>query len=159
LVGNRESIQEFHREYSRKVIITPKFIRMLWLKEQNLDEVKEILRFQKLEKFVRLSGNVYPNLVKVFLTNMWYEEDAIYSLVKGVDICIKDEVWLTVAGLRNAGIPVGRKHVTELAGLNKSQFFRTCPRNQQTESRSYSIGRLAVTPRILTFIVIWLLTP
>jgi len=50
--GNRESIQEFHKEYSRKVIIAPKFIRMLWLKEQNLDEVREILRFQKLEKFV-----------------------------------------------------------------------------------------------------------
>jgi len=28
-VGNQESMEEFHREYSRKAIITPKFIRML----------------------------------------------------------------------------------------------------------------------------------
>jgi len=32
-------------------------------------------------------------------------------------------------------------------------------RNQNIESRSYSVGGLAVTPRILAFIVIWLLTP
>ena len=29
---------------------------------------------EKLEKFVRLSENVYPDLVKVFLTNMWSDE-------------------------------------------------------------------------------------
>jgi len=116
---NRESSQEFHREYSRKVIITPKVIRMLWLKEHNLDEVREILRFQKLDKFVRLPGIVYPDLVKVFLTNLWYDDDGIYSQVKGVDMCINDEVWLIVTGLHNDGISVGRNHATELEGFNK----------------------------------------
>jgi len=57
-----------------------------------MDEIREALKFQKLEKYVRLSGNVYPDLVKVFLTNMWYDEEIIYSQVKGVDICINDEV-------------------------------------------------------------------
>jgi len=102
-VGNHESMEEYHKEYSRKAIIAPKFLRMLWLKEEKLDEVREALKFQRLEKFVRLSGNVYPDLVKVFLTNMWYDEDTIYSQVKGVDICINDEMWLAVAGLRNVG--------------------------------------------------------
>jgi len=74
-VGNHESMQEFHKDYSRKVIIAPKCLRMLWLKEEKLDEVREALKFQKLEKFVRLSGNIYPDLIKVFLTNMWYDED------------------------------------------------------------------------------------
>jgi len=32
-------------------------------------------------------------------------------------------------------------------------------RNPNNESRSYSVGGLAVTPHILAFIVIWLLTP
>jgi len=112
---------------------------MLWLKLKNLDEVREVLKFQKLKKFVRLSGNVYPDLVKVFLTNLWYDEDAIYSQVKRVDMCINDKVWLAVAGLRNDGILVGRSHVTEMEGFNKPPFFRTCLRNQQTESRSYSV--------------------
>jgi len=74
--GNCESMQEFHKDYSRKA---PKFLRMLWLKEEKLDEVKEVLKFQRLEKLLRLLGNVYPDLVKVFLTNMWYDEDTIYS--------------------------------------------------------------------------------
>jgi len=88
-VGNHESMQEFHRDYIRKTIIAPKFLRMLWLKEK-LDEVREALKFQKLENFMRLLKNVYPNLVTVFLTDMWYNEETIYSQVKGVDICIND---------------------------------------------------------------------
>jgi len=153
-IGNRESMQEFHKNYSRKVIIAPKFLRMLWLKEEKLDEVKEVLKFQRLEKLLKLSGNVYPNLVKVFLTNMWYDEDTIYSHVKGFDICINDEVWLTVVGLRNARIPVGRSYAVGLERFNKVQFFKSCLRNPNKESRSYSVGGLAVTPRILAFIVI-----
>jgi len=61
-----------------------------------LDEVREALKYQRLEKFIRLSETVYPDLVKVFLTNMWYDKDVIYSQVKGVDICINDGVWLPV---------------------------------------------------------------
>jgi len=67
--GNYESMEEYHREFIRKVIIAPKVLKMLWLKEK-LDDVREALRFKKLEKFVRLSINVFPDLVKVFLTNM-----------------------------------------------------------------------------------------
>jgi len=158
-VGNCESKQEFPKDYSRKAIITPNFLRMLWLKEEKLDEVKEVLKFQRLEKLLKLSGNMYPDLVKVFLTNIWYDEDIIYSQVKGVDICINDEVWLAIVGLRNAGIPVGRSHAVRLERFNKVQFFKSCLRNPNTKSRSYLVGGLAVTPRILAFIVIWLLTP
>jgi len=78
-----------------------------------------------LEKFVRLSGNVYLDLVKVFLKNMWYNEETIYSQVKRVDICINHEVWLPVDRLCNAGIPVGRSHEVSLKGFNKPQFFRS----------------------------------
>jgi len=43
--GNHESMEEYHKEYSKKAIITPKFLRMLWLKEEKLDEVREALKF------------------------------------------------------------------------------------------------------------------
>jgi len=71
--SNQENMEECHREYSRKAIIAPKFIKMLWLKEEKLDEVRETLKFQRLEKFVKLSGNICLDLVKVFLINMWYD--------------------------------------------------------------------------------------
>jgi len=89
---------------------------------------------------------------------MWSDEEAIYSQVKGIDICINDDVWLAVARLRNAGIPIGKNNIVGLERFNKAQFFKSCLRNPNNECRSYSVGGLAVTPRILAFIVIWLLT-
>jgi len=152
--GNYERMEEYHKSFSRKVVIAPKVLKMLWLKEEKLNDVREALRFQKLEKFVRLSENVYRDLVKVFLTNMWSDEEAIYSQVKGIDICINDDVWLEVAGLRNVGVAIGKNNTVGLEMFNKAQFFKSCLRNPNNESRSYSVGRLAVTPRILAFIVI-----
>ena len=90
--GNKESMEEYHREYSRKAFVSPKFLRMEFLRNENLSEVADVLKFQKLEKFVKLSGNIYLNLVKVLLTNMWIDEVVIYSQVKGVNIAIIDEV-------------------------------------------------------------------
>jgi len=64
--GNYVSIGEYHKAFSRKVIVAPKVLKMLWLKEDKLDDVREALSFQKLEIFFRLFGNVYPVLFKVF---------------------------------------------------------------------------------------------
>ena len=43
--------------------------------------------------FLKLTGNTYLDLVKVFLTNMWHDEENLYSQVKGIDIAINEEVW------------------------------------------------------------------
>ena len=56
-------------------------------------------------------------------------------------------------------ILVGTSNIVGLEDFNKVQFFKSCLRNPNTESRSYYVGGLVVTPRILAFIVIWLLTP
>jgi len=92
---------------------------MEWLKEEKLDEIKDILRFQKLERFLKMFGNPYSGLVKVFLTNMWYNEDTIYSQVKRMDIAINEEVWLAVIGLWNDGVVVSRGNTTEVDNFNK----------------------------------------
>ena len=135
---NMESINEYHREFSHKTFVNPKFLRM---------------------KFVKLSGNIYPDLVKVFLTNMWIDDGVIYSQVEGVDMAITNEVWLSVAGLRDAGTIVSRANVADLGGFDKVQFFKTCLRNPNSSMRSYSVGGLSIIPRLLSYIVIWILTP
>ena len=106
--GNQESIEEYYKLYSKKIIITPKVLSLEWLKEEKLDEVCDMLKFQKLDKFLKLIGNTYPDSVTVFLTNMWYDEENLYSQVKGIDIAINEEVWLSVIGLRNDGATVSR---------------------------------------------------
>ena len=40
---------------------------------KKLDEVRDLLKYQKLEKFLKLFGNTYPNSIKVFLTNIWFD--------------------------------------------------------------------------------------
>ena len=67
---NQESIDDYYKLYSRKVIISPKMLSLDWLKEEKLGEVRNMLKFQKLDQFLKLTGNTYPYLVKVFLTNM-----------------------------------------------------------------------------------------
>jgi len=118
-ISNQENIDDYYRLYSRKVIISPKVLSMEWLKEEKLDEIKDILRFQKLERFLKMFGNPYSGLVKVFLTNMWYNEDTIYSQVKRMDIAINEEVWLAVIGLWNDGVVVSRGNTTEVDNFNK----------------------------------------
>jgi len=116
--GNMDNINEYHREFSQKKFVNPKFLRMEFLRNENLNQV-DILKFQKIERFVKLSGNIYPDLVKVFLTNMWIDDGVIYSQVKGVDMAITDEVWLSVVGLRDVGIIVSRANVADLGGFDK----------------------------------------
>ena len=71
-----------------------------------------------------MSENTYPDLVKVRLTNMWYNDETIYSQVKGVDMVINDEVWLAVVGLRNDGAIVSRGNTSNLGDFNKVQFYK-----------------------------------
>jgi len=96
-----------------------------WLREEKLDEVRDMLKFQKLDRFLKLTGNTYPDLVKVFLTNMWHDEENLYSQVKGIDIAINKEVWLSVTSLRNEGATVSRGNTSELGNFNKVQFYKS----------------------------------
>jgi len=50
-----------------------------------------------------MSGNIYPDLVRVFYTNLQIVGDNLCSHVKGVDLEITHEVWTTITGLKYAG--------------------------------------------------------
>jgi len=54
------------------------------MNEEKMDDVRELLKHQKLERILNLSGNLYPDLVKVFLFNFWFDDDVMYFQVKGV---------------------------------------------------------------------------
>jgi len=88
---------------------------------------------------------------------MWYGEVNLYSQVKGTDIAINEEVWLNVTSLRNYGATVSRGNTSELGNFNKVQFYKSCFRNQESASRTFNVGGIAATPRILAYIVIWVL--
>ncbi|KOM25718.1 hypothetical protein LR48_Vigan176s001400 [Vigna angularis] len=52
------------------------------------------------EWIVQMKGYYYPDLVKVFYTNLRVVNGVIHSRVKGVNITIDDNVWSDIAGLK-----------------------------------------------------------
>ena len=68
-MGEDEQIEEYLHETSRKMINNPKLVTFNWLKEHTLMEVRCLLKEQMLKRFLEMSRNIYPNLVRVFYTN------------------------------------------------------------------------------------------
>jgi len=72
-----------------------------------------------LKRFLELTGNIYPDLVKVFYTNFQFSNDSLISLVKGVDMVISSEVWSAVTGLKSSGLRINRGNLGIVEEFNK----------------------------------------
>jgi len=101
--GESELIDKYVHETSRKIVHTLKLVSFTSMKQQNLIMVRSLLKEQRLKRFLELSGNIYPNLVKVFYTNLQFNGDTLNSHVKGVDIVITNDVWAAITGLKFYG--------------------------------------------------------
>jgi len=64
--GESELIEKFLHETSRKIVNTPKLVSFTWMKQQNITMVRNLLKEQRLKRFLEMSINIYPDLVKVF---------------------------------------------------------------------------------------------
>ncbi|KOM47907.1 hypothetical protein LR48_Vigan07g161100 [Vigna angularis] len=62
------------------------------------------IAYQGLTDFVQMKGHCYPDLVKVFYTNLRVVNGVIHSRVKGFNITIDDNLWLDIAGLKVEGL-------------------------------------------------------
>ena len=133
-VGYEEEIASFMHEMSRKQINIPKVLEFSWMKEKKLEEPRELLKFQRLKPLLEIIGNVYPNLIKVFYTNVSLEGKNMISSVKGVTMLITSEVWSNTAGLKHFGVKVGRGNVAEISEFNKMQFYRSCLKDSKLNS-------------------------
>ena len=129
------------------------------MKSEELLDVAESLEFQGLEKFHRLIGNIYPDLTKVFFTNLKVKGDRFESRVKGGIMDITPEVWETVTGLKCDRLKLVKGTIEGLEDYNKVTFYRSCLRNPQVVGKGFQVGSLSMYLRILAFINVWILTP
>jgi len=106
--GDNEKIESFMHEMSRKVINTPKLLSFNWLKKQNLREVRKALRNHNLRRFLDMNGNIFPNLVKVFYTNLIVDGENMYSHVKRINMKITLVLWTAIIGLNFSGARVSK---------------------------------------------------
>jgi len=118
-VGDTNLINKYLLETSRKNVNTPKVISFTWMKQQKLDSVMSILKEQKLNRFLELTGNIYPDLVKVIYSNLNFDGDSLVSHVKGIDMIITTKVWFVVTGLKSSGLRINRGNLGVVEDFNK----------------------------------------
>ena len=106
-----------------------------------------------------MKGNIYPNLIRVFYTNLKFIDNNLVSHVKGVDMEITHEVWTAVTGLKYVGLRINKGNIGVVEDFNKIQYYRSCLKNPQAQVRTCSIGGLKLNERLLALIVTWILTP
>jgi len=157
--GDNELIWRYRFETCTKVINNPKVVSFDWLKSQKLDNVRRLLKDQFLKRFMEMKGNIYPDLIRIFYTNLRFEGKNLVSHVKGVDIEITHDVWAAVTGLKYAGLRINKGNIGVVEDFNKIQYYKSCLKNPQAQVRSCYVGGLKLDERVLVLIVTWILTP
>jgi len=140
--GIFELINKYLYETIRKIVNTPKLVSFTWKKQQNLSIVRSLLKEQRLKRFLKLTGNIYPNLVNVFYANLQFNGDSLVSHVKGVDMVITNDVGTTVTGLKFSGVRINRGNLAIVEEFNKMQFYKSCLKNPLSKVRNFSVGGL-----------------
>jgi len=106
-----------------------------------------------------MTGNVYPDLVKVFYTNLTLDGKNFVSYVKGIKIKISNDVWNSVAGIKYSGLKVGKGNTNGIQKFNKIQYYRSCVRNPTQSVNRFHESNLNLTPRLIAYIIAWQLIP
>jgi len=106
-------------EMNMKQINIPKLLRFLWLRAEGFESLFQQLKHQMLKSFLEISGKIYPNLVKVFFTNLEFKHDVLLSSIKGFRMEINKKVWKVVAGLKSRGMQVRKGETGVVQEFNK----------------------------------------
>ena len=157
--GESEKIDKYLHETSRKLINTPKIISFNWIKDQKLLELRSLLKNQVLKRFLEMTGNIYPYLVRVSYTNLQVVDNNICSHVKGVNMEITQEVWTAITGLKYAGLRINKGNICAVNEVNKMQFYKSCLKDPHSRVKIFSVGGLKLNERLIGFIVTRMLTP
>jgi len=134
--GDNDLIERYRFQTSTKVINNPKIVSFDWLKSQKLDNVRRLLKDQSLRKFLEMKGNIYPDLIRVFYTNLKFEGNNLVSHVKGVDMEITYDVWTALAGLKYSGLRINQGNLDVVEDFNKVQYYKSCLKNQNAQVRT-----------------------
>jgi len=125
-----------------------------WLKE-----IRKALKDQKLRRFLEMSGNTFPDLVKVFYTNLLVDGENMYSHVKGVDMKITPTIWFGITRLKYSVLRINKGNTSVVEDFNKIQYYVSCLKYHHLKVKGFHVGALKLNERITAFIVTWMLTP
>ena len=138
---------------SIKQINIPKVLDFNWLKSEKLAEIRSVLKHQKIKKLLELTGNVYPDLVKVFYTNLTLDGKNIVSYMKGIKMKVTSDVWNSAARIKYSSLKVGKGNTSGIQEFNKLQYYKSCMRSPTQSISRFHAGHLNLTPRLVAYII------
>ena len=121
--------------------------------------MRNALKEHKVRRFLKMYGNKYPDLVKIFYTNLLIDGENMYSHVKGIDMEITSAVWTAITGLKYTGLRIKKGNIGVVEDFNKMQYYVSCLKNPHLKVKGLSVGGLKLNERIIAFTVSWMLTP
>ncbi|KOM28591.1 hypothetical protein LR48_Vigan553s002000 [Vigna angularis] len=110
-----------------------------------------------LEKAGELQGDFYPNLVKVFYSNMQKKGNCLTSRVKGVEISIDYSIWKYVVEFQQ-----GRLHAHKgIPGFYKTDIYNNFLKNPDMvgKNESFDIKNLRKDECLCACMITWILLP
>ena len=160
----------FNESFASKEIIPPKVLSPTWIGNQGFHFQSHLL-CQGLGLFICMKGTYYPDLVRVFYSNLKKNDDCILvSEVKGIEIRLTDDVFLTVCGLQRSGIvPTFENLREEGFDIKKEVFFVSMLRDVSAweadleakrkgkKKITYNTGGLFVEDRLLHYVICWII--
>jgi len=155
----KDNIQVFLIEMNMKQINISKVLRFSWLRAEGFKVLFQQLKHQRLKYFLEISGKIYPDLVKVFFTNLVFKNDMVLSSIKGVRMEINKKAWKDMVGLKPRGVQVRKGETKVVQEFNKLQYYGHCLRNHAAEIKQFHVSGLKVDQRLLAMIVTKLIVP
>ncbi|KOM34772.1 hypothetical protein LR48_Vigan02g092200 [Vigna angularis] len=118
-ISDRDTRAKFLYWSHIKNVVPHKYLDLQLFKNEGF-LFQEWIAYQGHNDFVHMKGHYYPDLVKVFYTNLRVVNGVIHSRVKGVNITIDDNVWSDIIGLNAEGrYRVDKQYLHD--GLNKEE--------------------------------------
>ncbi|KOM43102.1 hypothetical protein LR48_Vigan05g070600 [Vigna angularis] len=147
---------DFICQWGYKEVIRHKCMSILFFRNEGF-VFQELLEKVGLTKFVELQGDCYPNLVKVFYSNLKKEDNCLTSKVKGVNIIIDPLIWKYVAGFQEGGM----KAHQGIPGFYKTEIYNNFLKNPDMVGKceSFSIENLTKEESLCAYVITWILLP
>ncbi|KOM55600.1 hypothetical protein LR48_Vigan10g149200 [Vigna angularis] len=108
-----------------------------------------------------MTGDCYPDLVQVFYHNLKVVDGVMCSRVKGVDIKIDDEIWLSFTGLKAEGFMSHERNSKLNQWTNKKKIYKEYLRSPTRLKvyKPYLLDGLKMEEKMCAFVLTWVILP
>ncbi|KOM51872.1 hypothetical protein LR48_Vigan09g053100 [Vigna angularis] len=159
-ISDRDTREKFLYWSHVKNVVPHKYLDLQLFKNEGF-LFQEWIAYQGLTDFLQMKGHCYPDLVKVFYTNLRVVNGVIHSRVKSFNITIDDNVWSDIPGLKVQGLDSHIRDSESNRFLTKRVIYINCLRypGRYMVDKQYLHDGLNKEEKMISYVLTWLLLP